>query len=207
MSNDRNEIVPLYYLQNVEGKTAGITGIFPLLMPEERFADVGAVVETALSAGERPVFLIKPMPGLEVRYDLRPAAAPLVEVLGAVTVPPDLRALDQALGPLTLLGYTWGEEMDTAEIVLYWRVDAPLDDTYTSTVQIFDGAGNRLAQQDRQPGGDFYPTGLWKPGEILRERHTLTLNGEQPITALVGMYRQSGAEFIHLAPALTWELP
>lgn len=31
ISNDRNEIVPLYYLQAVEGKAQGVTGIFPLL--------------------------------------------------------------------------------------------------------------------------------------------------------------------------------
>ncbi len=82
MSNDRNEIVPLYYLQNVDGVRPDLTGIFPLLTPEERFADVGATVATALGAG-RPVVLIKPMPGLDVRFALTPLASPLVAVTGS----------------------------------------------------------------------------------------------------------------------------
>ncbi|HRJ43996.1 MAG TPA: DUF2723 domain-containing protein, partial [Caldilineaceae bacterium] len=70
VSNDRNEIVPLYYLQAVEGKGLGLTGLFPLLTPEERFADVGAVTATALAAGDRPVYLIKKMAGVEAKFDL-----------------------------------------------------------------------------------------------------------------------------------------
>ncbi|MCB0080618.1 MAG: DUF2723 domain-containing protein, partial [Caldilineaceae bacterium] len=83
ISNDRNEIVPLFYLQNVEGRAGGMAGLFPLIAPEARFADVGATIETALTAGAgRPVYLIKPMPGLEARFELAPGAAPLVEVTG-----------------------------------------------------------------------------------------------------------------------------
>ncbi len=51
VSNDRNEIVPLYYLQNVAGLRPDLTGVFPLLTPDERFADVGATVAAALAEG------------------------------------------------------------------------------------------------------------------------------------------------------------
>ncbi len=33
VSNDRNDIVPLFYLQNVEQRGQGMTGLFPLIMP------------------------------------------------------------------------------------------------------------------------------------------------------------------------------
>lgn len=202
VSNDRNEIVPLYYLQSVEGKAQAMTGLFPLLTPEARFADIGAVLETAL-AGEPPVYLIKPMPGLETRFESQSATAPLVEVIRPVSVPPDLRPLDLAMGPLTLLGYTWTR----SEMTLYWQVESVLAANYTTTVQIFDENGGRLAQQDQRPGGDFYPTSLWKPGEILRELHTFNLDADQPVSVLVGMYQQEGAELMHLAPPITWTLP
>ncbi len=113
VSNDRNEIVPLYYLQNVEGLRADLTGIFPLIAPEARFADVAATVQTALDTaparpGEpsAPVYLVKPMPGLETRFELAAATPPLVEVLG-VHQAAAAHAVNQPLGPLTLLGFDW----------------------------------------------------------------------------------------------------
>ncbi len=192
VSNDRNEIVPLYYLQNVAGLRPDLTGVFPLLTPEERFADVGATVATALGAG-RPVVLIKPMPGLDVRFELQPLASPLVAVIGAAAQPPQFTA-DLAYGPLTLLGVDWVEADGGARVMLHWRVDAPVPGDFTTTVQLFDGAGEKLAQDDRRPGGDFYPTGLWKVGEVLTDAHPLAWDGGQtPARLLVGMY--AGTDF------------
>ncbi len=47
VSNDRNEIVPLFYLQSVEGRGLGITGLFPVIAPDDRFRDIGATLTTA----------------------------------------------------------------------------------------------------------------------------------------------------------------
>jgi hypothetical protein len=208
VSNDRNEIVPLYYLQAVEGRVPGLTGIFPLITPEERFADVGAVVETALTAGERPVYLIKPMDGLEVRFQLEAANDPLVRVAGFVDAAGRQHPLNRPMGPLTLLGYDWQPAGDAAEIVLYWRVEEPIDGNYTTSVQLFDATGERLAQSDLPTGGVYYPTGLWKQGEILREAHMLSLNSAEPTRILASMYRidpRSG-DLTHLAPPVEWSL-
>jgi hypothetical protein len=208
ISNDRNEIVPLYYLQAVEREAQGLTGLFPLITPEERFADVGRTVQTALTAGERPVYLIKPMDGLDVRFQLEPANAPLVHVTGFMDAAGVEHSLGRAMGPLTLIGYAWQPAGDVAEIVLYWRVDEPIDGNYTTSVQLFDSAGERLAQSDQPPGGVYYPTGLWKTGEILREAHTFPLNSAEPVGALVSMYRidDRNGELIHLAPPVEWSL-
>ncbi|MCL7451857.1 MAG: hypothetical protein M8467_02285, partial [Anaerolineae bacterium] len=51
-----------------------------------------------------------------------------------------------------------------------------------------------VAQSDRQPGGVFYPTTLWRPGERLRDEHTLSLPGDAPTGTyqlLVGLYTLS----------------
>jgi len=107
VSNDRNEIVPMFYLQYVEERGLGMTGLFPLIKPGDDFVDVGAVIETALRSDTRPVYLIKEMAGLEAKFDLETVTPPLVHVVGlAASSPPEhLRGDD--FGPLYLLGYNW----------------------------------------------------------------------------------------------------
>jgi hypothetical protein len=52
-------------------------------------------------------------------------------------------------------------------------------------VHLVDVGGKLVAQSDRQPGGVFYPTTLWRPGERLRDDHLLTV----PAGAPAGVYR------------------
>ena len=215
VSNDRNEIVPLFYLQAVEGRAKRNTGLFPLIAPDARFADIGTTVQTALDAGasaqsNQPVYLIKPMDGLEARFALESATPPLMKVSGAAAAAEPAIASDSVYGPLRLLGYDMqpaaaltgsvtGSITDT--ITLHWQVVDPLPGDYTTTVQLFDAGGNKLAQDDRRAGGDYYPTTLWKPGEIILDRHTLALpQGAQPNRLLVGMY--SGPDAALLAPPM-----
>ncbi len=207
VSNDRNEIVPLFYLQSVENRATGMTGLFPLIAPEPRFTDIGATVETALRDGdEQPVVLIKAMPGLETKFTLENLTEPLVRVAGLAAedrmpaVP-----IDAPYGPLTLVGYDWQVGGEELEVTLYWQVNDALDADYTTTVQLFDGDGEKVAQDDRSPGGDYYPTALWKPGEILLDYHLLPLSEDaEPEKMLVGMY--TGADFVPLADFLQLEV-
>jgi len=206
ISNDRNEMVPLFYLQGVEGRGKRHTGLFPLIAPGERFQDIAATVQTALDeGGSQPVYLIKPMPGLEVRFALEPRTPPLVEVVGAsFTETPSVQT-DAPYGPLLLLGYTWRPTAEAIEVTLVWRVMAHLEDNYTTTVQLFDAEGEKIGQNDRLPGGVYYPTSLWKPGEVLVERHLIFLQADAaPQRILVGMYR--GADGGLLAPPLEFLL-
>jgi hypothetical protein len=205
VSNDRNEIVPLFYLQGVEGQATTLTGLFPLIKPEPRFADIGATVETALTAGAgQPVYLIKPMPELAIKFALSPATPPLVRVTGLAADEAPAQPLALSFGPLQLSGYTWQPLTDTVRIALYWRVQAALPADYTTTVQLFDAAGEKLAQHDQPPGGVYYPTSLWKVGETLVERHQLAWSPTQPAARLlIGMY--TGPELSQLAqPIELW---
>ncbi|MCB0153889.1 MAG: DUF2723 domain-containing protein, partial [Anaerolineae bacterium] len=63
VTNDRNEIMSLWYYQYVEGRRPDLLGLFPLIVPDPAFANVGRVLDQALASG-RPVYLIKPMAGL-----------------------------------------------------------------------------------------------------------------------------------------------
>lgn len=229
ISNDRNEIVPLYYLQRVENRRTDLTGIFPLIAPETRFVDIGATTATALASGA-PVYLVKSMPGLNARFDLQPAGESLVRVAGDAAANPQPQfTVNQQFGPLTLLGIDIvsdvnapaGEPLVTQNslnitpngenpaIRLYWRVDGSVPGAYTTTVQAFDAASNRIAQSDIAAGGVYYPTSLWKSGETLVEEHPLqptdaSRPGTQATSLLIGMY--TGPELTQLAPAILIDL-
>ncbi|MCB9159682.1 MAG: DUF2723 domain-containing protein [Caldilineaceae bacterium] len=202
VSNDRNEIVPLFYLQYVEGRRPGSTGIFPLIKPGPEFADIGATLDTTLArAGAQPVYLVKPMDGLEVKFALEARTPPLVQVTGPAQTGAPGVSVRQPYGPLTFVGYDLTQEGDRWTVVLHWQVDAPLAADYTTSVQLFDADGAKLAQDDKRPGGAFYPTSLWKPGELLMDGHTLVSDGGAvPTELLVTMY--AGPELTPLAAPL-----
>ena len=64
-------------------------------------------------------------------------------------------------------------------------------------MHLVDEEGQRVAGSDQQPGGVFYPTDLWRPGEILRDEHVLTVPPETPpgkYRLLVGMYSYPSLE-------------
>jgi hypothetical protein len=145
------------------------------------------------------------MAGLDARFALAPTTTPLVQVTGSAATEPAIAA-DLGYGPLRLLGYDMQPAGTlTKTIALYWQVVDPLPGDYTTTVQLFDAAGNKLAQDDRRAGGDYYPTTLWKPGESVLDRHTLALPaGAQPVRMLIGMY--SGPDAALLAPPLEFEV-
>ena len=170
VTNDRNEVVPLLYLQHVEGRRPDLTILFPPMFPGPQWADVGGVTGQALDTG-RPVYLIKPMPGLEVAYELVPAG-PVVRVVGPART--DLaHPLDLTVGEaLHLTGYevTPGQPQpgQNVAVALAWRVVGPAPDRLGVTIRLADAAGNVVAAWDGQPGGEFYSPSLWKQGQRLR---------------------------------------
>ncbi len=193
-TNDRNEMMPLWYLQQVEGVRPDLLGLFPLIVPEEGFANIGRLLDSVFGLG-RPVYLIKEMPGLEVKYQLGRVNS-LVELLSpAVTGEPDYPR-NLLLGEaLELVGYDQephsprpGEEL---RITLYWCPRRALESVYSSYLHLVNKEGQAIAQSDHQPGGVYYPTSLWKEGEIIRDEHTLTIPSIAPLGSyrlLAGMY-------------------
>jgi hypothetical protein len=193
VTNDRDEMMPQWYLKYVEDRRADLTGLFPLIQPDPKWADVGGVTDQALRSG-RPVYLIKPMAGLEVKFDLTPEGA-LVRVDGPAAVPA-ARPAGQTFGDaIRLAGYDVIRDAlksgGAAEISLQWQPIARLGADYTTFIHLVNANGDKIAQSDHQPGGAYYPTSLWKPGETLVDRHTLALPadlGPGPYTIVVGLY-------------------
>ena len=206
VSNDRDEMTPLWYYQYVDGLRRDLTGLFPLIHPSPAFADIGGVVDAALASG-RPVWLVKPMPGLEVKYRLAPAGS-RVRVLGRAGAQPPERSVDVSYGPaLRLTGYdVAAPDTLTANgqvvITCYWQVLRPLTEDYASFVHLVNAAGVVVGQDDHRPGGTYYPSHLWKPGEVLVDVHTVPLRsdpGSAPYRIIAGLYTQGAdGELLHL---------
>lgn len=203
LSNDRNEMLPLWYYQYVEGCRPDLLGLFPRIVTEPTYSNLGGLVDQALLSG-RPVYLIKPMPGLEVKAQLEPSAdmPPLVRVTGPAMERPPLHPRQVTLaGIMRLVGYDQSPASarpgETLAITLYWQPQSEIDVDYSSYVHLVDGAGRGITQRDHRPGGDYYPTSLWRPGEVLRDSHVLTIPQDVApgvYRLLVGMYRYPSLE-------------
>jgi hypothetical protein len=199
LSNDRNEIMPMWYYQFVDGRRPDLLGLFPLIVPAPDYADVGRVLDQALASG-RPVYFIKSMEGLKLKVDVTPEGSlfratayaaspdnPLHVTLPAVTVGlPAGRTVQESID---LLGYdvTPASVMpgDEVTVTLYWQTTRDLAIDYTSFVHLISDGDSRIAQNDHQPGAVFYPSSLWQTGELLRDEHKLAI----PVDVPAGIYR------------------
>lgn len=194
LSNDRNEMMPLWYYQYVEGRRPDLLGLFPLIVTDPAYANVGRLLDQALASG-RPVYLIKPMPGLALKADLIPAGQ-LFRAQPISTRPARPVQADYG-GALRLLGYDLAAETfrpgDPLTVSLFWQPQQPLPADYTTFVHLVDRQLQGVAQSDHLPGGVYYPSSLWQAGETLRDAHTLTLPPDLPAgeyQLLVGVYHQ-----------------
>ncbi len=83
-------------------------------------------------------------------------------------------------------------------VAIFWQPIAKLDSKYTTFVHLLDSRGNKIAQgNDHQVGGEFYPTSLWEPGEILRDEFVISLSSNLApgnYQLLAGMYRATDGE-------------
>lgn len=192
VSNDRNDIMPLWYLQYVDRVRPDLMGLYPLVTPE--YPTLGHVLDLALSTG-RPVYLIKEMPGVEVKVRVE-AEGRLWRVLGpAAEGEPGQRSGARLGDVMALVGYDWSPRSprpgEVLHVRLTWEALRPLEREYHTFVHLLDAEGQKAAQSDRQPGGVYYPTTLWQPGERLRDEHALTIPADAApgvYQLLVGMY-------------------
>jgi len=186
ISNDRNEIMPMWYFQYVDGTRPDLLGLFPLITPD--YPTLGHVLDLALSTG-RPVYLIKEMPGIEIKVEAEAEGA-LWRVLGPAAAGEPAFVRDAIVGDaVALAGYDLSPGAplpgEPVRVSLTWEALRPLDAVYHSFVHLLDSSGEKIAQSDRQPGGVHYPTTLWRPGERLRDDHLLQI----PVDAPQGTYR------------------
>jgi hypothetical protein len=206
LSNDRNEIMPLWYFQYVERRRPDLLGLFPLIMPGPDYADVGHILDQALASG-RPVYFIKSMDGLNLKANITPVGSlfrataydepplyanpvTLPEVIVPSSTSREHSAVAKGLSEtINLLGYDLVPDVvspgNEITLTLHWQTTQKLTIDYSSYVHIFSSDGQGVTQSDHQPGGVFYPSTYWQTGEILRDQHTLSI----PIEAPAGVYR------------------
>jgi hypothetical protein len=207
ISNDRNEIMPMWYYQYVEQRRPDLTGLFPKITPDPAYGSLGGLLEQALASG-RPVYLIKPMAGLELKADLEPAGS-LVRASAGQAEPfyrrnlllPEIRLPNGLTETIRLLGYDLEpaaavEPGAAITVTLYWQPVQPLSQTYSSYLHLVNSAGQGVSQSDGQPGGVFYPSQDWQAGEILRDRRRLTVPADAP----PGLYRLRAGLYYQPAP-------
>ena len=85
---------------------------------------------------------------------------------------------------IRLLGYTLPSGQAQAggslDLSLYWQpVGRPAVD-YTVLLHLLDTGGEIWGQGDGPPLGGFYPTGFWDPGEVVADRHTVSIRADAP---------------------------
>ena len=111
----------------------------------------------------------------------------IYEAVPARLVPSNLQV--QFERGIELLGYEWDNELNDPRLRLFWRAGAALDADYSVFVHWRRG-DQVLAQSDSYPAQGYYPTHLWRPGDIVADDHPLTpalVQGEGDLIS-VGLY-------------------
>ncbi len=194
LSNDRDDMMPLWYIQYVENRRRDLLGLFPLITPDTEHANIVRLTDSALET-RRPVYFIKPMAGLEIKYRLATSLSLPFQVLGqAADMPPCFPSDALIGGSVRIVGYDVAKQMQTLRVVIYWEPQSRLNYDYTTFVQLVDERGQKVAQgTDHQLGGEMYPTSLWEPGQVLKDEQRIVLPpnlAPQSYSLVVGMYRQ-----------------
>lgn len=181
ITNDRNELVPVWYTQFAEGQRQDVTMLAPLMTSRPEHASATALTGWALQF-DRPVYLSKAMPGLALRYDLEPATPPLVRVVRVASIPAT-QPVESDLAPdLVVTGWEPPAMLQTGATVsasVAIVPQSPLNMPLTLSLQLYDAQDNRIAQQDIAPDV-FYPPTAWAPNEPVRYPFTLTLPDPLP---------------------------
>ena len=86
---------------------------------------------------------------------------------------------------------------DPVSLTLYWRAQQKIDDSFKVFNQSYFGDGVMVAQQDSLPVCNRHPTHEWRPGELVIDTHTLTVNPDVPAgvyPVFTGLYREDTQE-------------
>jgi len=107
-------------------------------------------------------------------------------------------------GQVRLLGYELsrmklaaGEEL---HITLMWQAEMSVAENYTVFVHLLDESGQWRAGHDSQPDGGLRPMTTWLPGEVVADRHRITL----PPDLAAGVYQVEAGIYL---PATGARLP
>ncbi len=135
------------------------------------------------------------------RYTVALRVGETTVTLGEVTIqgvprlfePPEVATqVDARLGDaLRLYGYTLEVSGGDVQLVLTWQAEDTVGEDYTVFVHVVDGADNIIAQHDRMPQDNSYPTSLWAAGEYVLDSYTFSDLAPGDYRLRVGLYQQA----------------
>lgn len=131
-------------------------------------------------------------------------ACPLggVRVRGSPPPPPAVRLEERFAEGIILAGYDLTVSGGQVVVSLQWRTERPLGHDYTVFVQLLDRTDRVVAQSDSEPAGGALPTSSWLPGEVVADRHVLTLPAGLPggpYRLIAGLYLWQTGERLPVA--------
>ncbi len=180
ISNDRDEMTPLYYLQLVEKQHPDWIGVFPKIAPGARYENVVSLV-ARVAASQRPIYAIKPLPALALRFPIEEIENGLWRV-NPVTHGTPQQSSDVVLGDaLRVRGFSIiaGEALAGERITLAIQYEPlqTLRRDFTTSVQLFDANGKKIAQgNDHVPGETEYPSSKWRVGGTIQDQFDIELD-------------------------------
>ncbi len=74
----------------------------------------------------------------------------------------------------------WQNVAGGLDVSLTWWVLAQPAQNYKTALRLRDASGREVAQLDTQPGYGFYPTGMWRPGELVLDHYTVPIADGTP---------------------------
>jgi len=170
--------------------TAGSRGVW-VLMWQDDVVDPGQVVLDLLLAGGKELPVLDSFRAVKVRHIGLPPGAMLgwstANVLPANTL--YQRGITLLEGGINKLQFRPGE---TAQVTLFWRASVPVPESYTVFAHV--GRGDVRAQHDGLPANSTRPTTSWRPGEVIEDRHIISIPdtfppGEYDLN--IGLYNYS----------------
>lgn len=141
-----------------------------------------------------------PLRELPPARDGQPVDPPLVaEVVvrpAAPLTPPREGEGPLFAGAFALAGAVVETTAEGPSVTLWWRAAAAPPIDYTVFVHLVDAAGNAVAQADGVPNDGLSPTGIWQPGDVVRDVHRFPPGTVLPPGGriLVGAYRPDTGE-------------
>ena len=74
------------------------------------------------------------------------------------------------------------------EVTLWWKAKDIVDEDYTVFIHILNDQGELLAQSDSKPDQGRSPTYIWNFGDVIRDKHHLSVERGSGTHLLVGAY-------------------
>lgn len=184
LSNDRDEMTPLYYLQWVENKRPDIVGVFSKIAPGDAYGNVVNLVGRVAPA-ERPIYAIKPIPALVMKYIVAENKNGLWKI-HVTPLPTPVTPIDVTLGDaLRVRGWTMiqgeGFPGETLTLALQYEPLKKLTRDYTFSLQLMDQSGRKVAQgNDHIPGEREFPSSRWHVGQVVQDTFEIVLDSNLP---------------------------